>query len=445
MAGLAGLAAGLLGQGVSLGVLETAMRAALTAAGARLLQTVLDGDDDGYAGPHAKCGAGHQAGYAGRRAKTISTVLGQVRVTRAWYHCPGCGHGFAPRDEQLGTAGTSLSPGLTQMIARAGSEVPFGKAAGLLADLAGVTVTAKTAERSAEASGAAARAAGAAEAAALRARTIRPLPPPAPVPDMLYVEVNGTGVPMRPAETEGRDGKGEDGHARTREIKLARFFTVSAMDAGGHPVMDPGSSSYVATFDGKDALAALVEAEYLRRGGEHFRQVVAIGDGAAWIWTMAQALYPHATHITDIYHAREHLHDLASHLAFITPDPAQWLEERSADLDAGNIGAIISAARQYPLDGVKASELATKLGYFEHNAHRMRYARFKKLGMFIGSGAIEGGCKAIVVQRTKQAGMHWTVHGAADIIALRTQHASSRWDELWTAPAASSPGLRPAI
>jgi hypothetical protein len=65
--------------------------------------------------------------------------------------------------------------------------------------------------------------------------------------------------------------------------------------------MDPGSSSYVATFDGKDALAELVEAEYLRRGGEHFRQVVAIGDGAAWIWAMAGKLYPSATHITDIY------------------------------------------------------------------------------------------------------------------------------------------------
>ena len=75
----------------------------------------------------------------------------------------------------------------------------------------------------------------------------------------------------------------------------------------------------------------------------------------------------------------------------------------------------------------------------------MRYARFKKLGMFIGSGAIEGGCKAIVVQRAKQAGMHWTVNGAADIIALRCQHASGRWDELWTTPAASPAGLRPAI
>ena len=153
---LAALAAGLLGAGAGLGVLEQAMRAALAAAGARLLEAVLH-DDDGYAGPHAKCGNGHQAGYAGCRPKTVTTVLGPVRVTRAWYHCGECGHGFAPRDEQLGTAGTALSPGLAQMIARAGAEVPFGKAAALLADLAGVTVTAKTAERSAEASGAAAR------------------------------------------------------------------------------------------------------------------------------------------------------------------------------------------------------------------------------------------------------------------------------------------------
>ena len=199
MSTLAALAAGLLGTGAGLGVLEQAMRAALAAAGARLLEAVLH-DDDGYAGPHAKCGNGHQAGYAGCRPKTVTTVLGPVRVTRAWYHCGECGHGFAPRDEQLGTAGTALSPGLAQMIARAGAEVPFGKAAALLADLAGVTVTAKTAERSAEASGAAARAAGTAEAAAIRARTIRPLPPPAPVPDMLYVEVYAAQVimPSRP-------------------------------------------------------------------------------------------------------------------------------------------------------------------------------------------------------------------------------------------------------
>jgi hypothetical protein len=71
----------------------------------------------------------------------------------------------------------------------------------------------------------------------------------------------------------------------------------------------------------------------------------------------------------------------------------------------------------------KASDLDRKIGYFRNNAHRMRYARFRKLGMFTGSGAIEGGIKAIVVRRTKQSGMHWTVEGAADVIALSCQHA----------------------
>ena len=329
------------------------------------------------------------------------------------------------------------------MTALAAAEVSFARAAGLLSHLAGITISPRTVERSAEASGAAARAAAAAEAAAIRQRRIVPLSPPGPRPDMLYAGVDGTGVPVRPSETAGRQGKAEDGTGGTREVKLARFFTVSRLDDDGRPVMDPGSSTYVATFDGKDALAGLVEAEYLRRGGEHFRQVVAIGDGAAWIWTIAGDLYPHATHIVDIYHAREHLHDLAAHLAFITPDPQRWLEDRSAELDAGNITAIIDAARAYPLDGIKASDLDTKLGYFERNAHRMRYQHFRDLGMFTGSGAIEGGIKAIVVQRAKQAGMHWTTEGAADIIALRTQHASGRWNELW--PASSSTALPAAV
>jgi len=273
----------MLGSGETLGVLEAAMRAALASAGARLLQAVLAGDGDGYAGPRAGCPDGHQALYAGRRDKAITTVLGPVTLRRAWYHCGPCGHGFAPRDQQLGVAGAVLSPGLAEMTALAGAEVSFARAAGLLSGLAGVTLSARTIERSAEAAGAAARAAAGAEAAAIRARTIVPLPPPAPVPDMLYVETDGTGVPVRASETEGRQGKSEDGRAGTREVKLARLFTVSRLDDDGRPVMDPGSSSYAFSFDGKDALAELVQAEYLRRGGGHHRQVVALGDGAAWI------------------------------------------------------------------------------------------------------------------------------------------------------------------
>jgi hypothetical protein len=272
----------MLGCGQELGVLEQVMRAALSATGAALLEAVLAGED-GYCGPRAKCPGGHQGGYAGTRDKTMTTVLGRVRITRAWYHCAKCQHGFAPRDRQLGLDGGVNSPGVAEMIALAGAETSFGRAAALLSGLAGVTLSAKTIERSAEASGAAARAAAEAEAAAIRGRRIVPLPPPAPIPDMFYVEVDGTGVPVRASETEGRQGKSEDGKASTREIKLARFFTVSGLDADGRPVMDPGSSSYTFSFDGKDALAELAEAEYLRRGGGHHRQVVALGDGAASI------------------------------------------------------------------------------------------------------------------------------------------------------------------
>jgi hypothetical protein len=425
-------------------VLEQAMRAALTSSGARLLEAVLAGDGDGYAGPRAQCPDGHRAAYAGVRDKTITTVLGPVRIARAWYHCPDCGHGFAPRDQQLGAGRATASPGLAEMMALAGSEASFARAAGLITGLAGITISPRTIERSAEATGAAARDAIAQQAPAIRARRIVPLPPAGPLPDMLYVEVDGTGVPVRPSQTEGRAGK-DGARAGTREVKLARLFTVSRLDAGGRPVMDPGSSTYAFSFDGKDALAGLVKAEYLRRSGGHFRQVVAIGDGAAWIWGMAEDLYPHATHITDIYHAREHLTDLANHLAFITPDPAQWLADRSEELDAGNIDAIIEAATACPLHGVKADDPDKKLGYFRNNAHRMRYADFRDLGMFIGSGAIEGGIKAIVVQRAKQAGMHWTVEGAADIIALRCQHASGRWDELWPASHPRPGQLRQAV
>jgi hypothetical protein len=437
----------MLGSGQGLGALEEAMRAALARSGAALLQAVLDEQDDGYCGPRAGCGGcGGQAGHAGSRPRTVTTVLGAVTLQRAWYHCPACRHGFAPRDADLGLLPAGeLSPGLAEMAALAGAETSFARAAGLIAALAGVTLSPRTIERSAEASGAAARATAVAEASAIRERRVTVLPPAGPLADMLYVEPDGTGVPVRASETAGRAGKGEDGTAGTREVKLARLFTVSRLDEDGRPVMDPGSSTYVATFDGKDALAELVKAEYTRRGGEHHRQVVALGDGAAWIWTMADGLYPHATQIVDIYHAREHLHDLAAHLAFITPDPDSWLAQRLEELDAGKIQAITDAARAFPLAGIKAEDLEKKLGYFERNAHRMRYRHFRDLGMFTGSGAIEGGIKAIVVQRAKQAGMHWTTEGAASIIALRTQHASGRWDELWPAPATPQARLHAAI
>jgi hypothetical protein len=387
--------------------------------------------DPGYRGPRVDCGNGHQAEFAAYRAKVIDTVLGPVTLTRAWYHCADCRHGLAPRDAELGVAGASMSPGLAAMTDLAAADGPFAKASRMLQAMAGVHLTAKRVERSAEASGTAAAAAVVDRATAITARTLVPLPP-WPLPDKLYACIDGTGVPMTSRETAGRDGKGADGRARTREVKLAVFFTQDTLDDDGYPVRDRDSSSYIATFEPASVFADLVKAEGIRRGAEHVRQFTIIGDGAAWIWGIASSKFPEATQIVDLYHARQHLHDLARQLEFMLLDHKDaWLAARLDDLDYGDIDGISRAARALPLQGIKKEELNTALGYFENNAPRMRYHWFRQCGLFVGSGVVEASCKTIIGQRLKSSGMHWTVNGASAITTLRCHQASCPDDHIW--------------
>jgi hypothetical protein len=385
------------------------------------------------------CGRGHEARFVSYRDKVIDTVLGPVALTRAWYHCASCGHGLAPRDAGLGVAGVSMSPGLRAMNDQAAAAGPFAKAARLLENPAGVRLTAKRVERAAEATGTAVAAAVRDRSRAITDRKLIPLPP-SPLPDKLYAAIDGTGVPVTAKETAGRVGKGEDGRARTREVKLGVFFTQNQVDEDGYPVRDRDSSSYVATFEPAHVFAGLAAAEGIRRGARHVRQLTILGDGAAWIWNIAAAKFPEATQIVDLFHAREHLHDLARLLEFMLGDQKQdWLAARLQDLDYGDINGICAAARVYPLAGVKKTEMDTALGYFENNAPRMRYKWFRSRGLFVGSGAVESGCKAVIGQRLKLSGMHWTVAGASAIATLRCQQASRSEDQTCYTPRNQTP------
>jgi hypothetical protein len=412
---------------------ELAIRTAMLKLGGRLLEDLL-GLDAGHRGPRTGCGNGHHAEFISYRAKTIDTVVGPVRLRRAWYHCVACGHGLAPRDAELGTQRSSLSPGLRKMIARAAAAVPFAKAAGLLAELAGIELAIKRTERSAEADGGAAARAISAEADAIRSRQVVPLPPAEPLPDKLYIAVDGTGVPVVAREAEGRRGKADDGKARTREIKVGFLFTQTRLDDEGKPVRDPASTTCLATFEPAERFGVLLDAEARRRGIEHIRQPVVLGDGAAWIWNLADQHFPAATQIVDLYHAREHLHDLANLAArLLAGHRDDWLAARLEELDAGDVDAILAAGRDLDFTGSLSGERDKALAYFEHNAHRMRYQHFKSLGMFVGSGVVEAGCKSIG-QRLKLSGMRWTLAGATGIATLRCLDTSDRWDQIWQRP-----------
>jgi hypothetical protein len=197
-----------------LATLELAICTAMIKLGGGLLEELL-GLDLGHRGTRVDCGAGHLAEFSDYRAKTVDTVLGPVRLRPAYYHCTGCGHGRFPRDEELGVAGHSLSPGLRRMVDQVGSQEPFEQGSRELAELAELNLTSKRVQRSAEADGEVIRAAIAVQAGAALSGKVVPLISPDPVAN-LYVAIDGTGVPTVPADTEGRQGKSPDGR-RTLE------------------------------------------------------------------------------------------------------------------------------------------------------------------------------------------------------------------------------------
>ena len=166
----------------------------------------------------------------------------------------------------------------------------------------------------------------------------------------MYLGLDGTGVPVRPAEVERRRGKQPDGSAKTREVKLATMWTAETRDKAGRPVRDRGSVSYNAAVESAarrdtdplpSAFAQRAYREAQRRGFDTAAQGVVIGDGAAWIWNIAAEQFPGAIQIVDIYHAKQHLCEVAKAIYGPGTDLAErWARDRRAELDAGRLGRI---------------------------------------------------------------------------------------------------------
>src|SRR5258707_782680 len=225
-----------------------------------------DGAGPGHRRPAAEAGRG---GEGARRAGRLPGVRRADRADRG-----------GERGDLRGSAppGGACRPGPCAAGAKGGlCEAPAADPAGGGGRLAARVAASPGA--GAEAEGAGPAGVIEAKAAAIAARQVAPLPRAAPLRDMLYIAIEGTGVPMTPAETEGRPGKAEDGKARTREVKLCCVFTQTSLDDKGRPVRDPHSSSYLATFAPASEFGVLMTGEARRRGAAHVRQLVILGDG----------------------------------------------------------------------------------------------------------------------------------------------------------------------
>ena len=274
--------------------------------------------------PWMPCPCGAEAHFHSRRSRRLLTALGPVEFERAYCTCPQCHQGQSPRDRELEVEGTECSPGVCRMLSLVGSESSFQHGREQLELLAGLQVTAKAVERHAEAIGA--DVAAQEQAEIRRAKQLELPEVCAPAVPVFYVEMDGTGVPVVKAETEGRAGKTEGQPAHTREVKLGCVFTQTATDQEGWPVRDQDSTTYVAAIETAEEFGLRLYTEAWRRGWSRAKKKAVIGDGAIWIWNLADQHFPGAVQIVDLYHARQHLCELAAKL-FPHDGPArkQWM------------------------------------------------------------------------------------------------------------------------
>lgn len=367
----------------------------------------------------------------GLRNKPLVTLLGPVEFQRSLFRCDACGTIRYPGDELLDIEGTSRSPGLRRLMARAGSHSTFKEGREDLKIYAGIEVSPKDVERVAERVGEDIEAWSTRERTEAIARAS--LPEIGPEIPTLYISFDGTGVPMIPSAVRGRPGKQQDGSARTREVKLGCIFTQTATDAEGRPLRDSASTSFVGAIETAEDFGNRIYAEAIRRGLLRAHRVVVIGDGAVWIRNLVQLHFPGALQILDLYHAREHLSDLSKLVAPGDPQTTSELQDLWWDLlDEGAIDQILNQARTYHAANPEIrKKIEQEIAYFDSNRERMNYSQYRQQGLFVGSGVIEAGCKTVIGQRMKRSGMEWSVRGANAIIALRCNLISGRFEDYW--------------
>lgn len=417
---------------LDLQAIEMAARSAVHDAAAIALTELLKFEAPASDQRSIPCACGRQAHYRELRSKTILTAVGEVTVSRPYYLCPHCQEGQFPADAELDIENTESSPGVRRMHALVGQQAPFEEGREQLKMLAGLEVTTKAVERAAEAIGE--------DVAAREQREIQralqldlPIVLGQPVP-ILYVQMDGTGVPVVKKETEGRKGKQEGQPAHTREAKLGCVFTQTTWDNEGYAVRDPDSTTYTGAIETAEEFGRRLYLEAWKRGWNCAQKKVVMGDGAEWIWNLAREHFPGAIQIVDLYHARQHLWDLARRLH--PNDEKQqktWLKKHQERLlDEGKIEELVESLRSISSSSAEVTaKIRTEAEYFETNAERMRYPQFREQHLFVGSGVIEAGCKTVIGSRLKRSGMFWSVRGANAIIALRCCHLNGRFEDYW--------------
>lgn len=437
--------------------LEQSVLRACLSVGRTMMEQILNHTAEEAERPARREGTcGHEQRLIGRRPKQLHTLMGKVTIRRSYYQCKvqeeklsaTCSHGQAPWDVVWGQIAGRTSPGVQKLLGKLVSRLTLAEAVDTFTDILPLQMSERQALNLIQPLGEALSEQEEEQVQALFAQAANKEMQAAehgavlgPAIRRLYIETDGVtarirrgSVPMEEAETKR---KGDV----YREIKVGAVFEgIPGRERSelvpGVFLDEPGPIQYVARRLHVEEFGRFLYALAQRCGVDRAQEVVVLGDGARWIRHIVEDHFPQATHIVDLYHAREHVWNVANAVyGSGTPQAAAWANQADDRLTHGQIEELVHMIERLPsipaLPGASRSISAIEAEYFLSNAERMRYPTFRAKGMHIGSGIAEAACKTVVSTRAKKSGMRWTPDGLDALLALRTSVLNQSYNSFW--------------
>jgi hypothetical protein len=343
------------------------------------------------------------------------TALGRVLLSRPYVSQSG--EGFFPADDELGIDGF-LTTQARRMATLAGVKQPFAKAQMLLDELCGWNLDDETIRRITHESA----------KAASQSRESRS---------------DATRFAQAPGEIEVPIDAGKvNTTGGWRDVKIALFSKREAGVPATPPQWDsrqlptPTVRTVVAAIEDAEAFATRVQTEADRLNVTLAAAITLLGDGAEWIWGLAETVFPLADGVLDVYHAVEHIGDAVKAVWGDGTDATKLHRAagRQALLTGGKIGVERWLARVIPTvpTEVSADPLIALAAYLAKHPTRLDYAERLAEGRSIGSGAVEGAVKQLINLRFKRTGARWEANHVGPLVELIALCETPEWADLWT-------------
>jgi len=361
--------------------------------------------------------------------RAVATAAGDIKVARVLGWCAKCKEWHCPADKALGVEG-GYSPYVQEMAALFASKMPLGEASRVLERATGVKLPETTLDRVAKR--AAQKALEKRKAldgqARLGGRSLAGQMALPQAPKTLLIMLDAWNI-------RERDDFGLSRQMRQKGVEPKRLHwvwtgTVFGLEQRTRKNERPIIShrGHVATREGMAGFQGQLHAEALRHGLGQAGKVIVMGDGAAWIWNLAQDRFKGAVQRVDLCHVNQHLWTVAKEMHGDPQKAATWVRKMKDQLKKGKAGKMIATLEEAlrEVAGEKQEAIEKEVNYFKEHQSRMTYAGAEKRNEPPGTGAVESTCRQYQC-RFKRPGQFWTREGDEALLCLDTLWRNDRW------------------